>query len=63
MRAVSVGTMIVQLSALRGTTGLSPWENEFIASVLEQSGGGARTSHLSSKQVSTVESIWRRHYA
>lgn len=63
MRPVSVGTMIAQLDALRGTTGLSPWENEFIASVLRQSNGGARTSQLTGKQVATIESIWQRHYA
>jgi hypothetical protein len=55
--------MIEMLSDLRGTGDLTDWQEGFVENVMERTGGGLRTSHLSEKQVETIEAIWKRHFA
>lgn len=60
---VSIGTMIKQLSAIYNTDDLSDWENDFVGSVTEKTVDGSITGTLSDKQVTTIERIWKRHFA
>ena len=59
----SLGSMVQQLSGLVGTKDVSDWEDEFIGSIVERTSNGARTSHLTEKQVEQVERIYRNHFA
>lgn len=63
MRTISLGTMIQQLSGLLDTNDLSHWEQTFIASMVEHTGNGSRTSHLSEPRVEKIEQIYRKHFA
>lgn len=60
---VSVGVMVKQLSGLLDTDDLSDWENEFVGSVVDRTQEGEVTGTLSDRQVTTVERIWRKHFA
>lgn len=58
----SVGAMIRQLDGLADTADVTPWENEFIESVVEKTDCGKVTVTLTEKQVSAVEKIYRKHF-
>lgn len=60
---VSVGVMVKQLSGLLDTEDLSDWENEFVGNVVDRTQEGEVTGTLSERQVTTVERIWRKHFA
>lgn len=60
---VSVGVMVKQLSGLLDTEDLSDWENEFVGNVVDRTQEGEVTGTLSDRQVTTVERIWRKHFA
>ena len=62
-RAVSIGTQIKQLSGLIGTGDLTPWEQEFMQSLVERSRTGEDTTRLSEKQVGVVERIYSKHFS
>ncbi len=60
---ISIGTMIKRIEGLCGTKDVSEWESSFIASVVERTLSGARTTGLSAKQVEIVERIYNKHFA
>lgn len=60
---VSVGVMVKQLGGLLDTEDLSDWENEFVGNVVDRTQEGEVTGTLSERQVTTVERIWRKHFA
>lgn len=63
-RSVSIGTMIEQLDGLRDTRDLSEWEQGFVTSILDRYLQAQKdTRWMSSKQVDTVDRIWRKHFA
>lgn len=62
-RLVSIGVMVKQLAGMVGTDDLSPWENEFVRSVVHNSGDGDHTQSLSEKQVDIVTRIYGKHFA
>lgn len=60
---VSVGVMVKQLSGLLDTEDLNDWENEFVGNVVDRTQEGEVTGNLSDRQATTVERIWRKHFA
>lgn len=62
-RAVSITTMVKQVEALHDTKDLNAWENEFVASLVERTSGGADTTLLTERQVERLEELWRKHFA
>lgn len=58
----SVGNMIKRIDGLRGTKDVTPWEEQFIADMMERSDQGKRTSHLSGAQVEKIEQIFNKHF-
>lgn len=58
----SIGQMIKQIDGLRGTQDVTPWQDEFIGSVVARSLCGERTAGLSEKQIEIIEKIYERHF-
>jgi len=61
-RTVSIGTMVKQIAALADGD-VNDWEREFIDSIWQRTDEGATTSHLTEKQVTAIERIYRKHFA
>jgi hypothetical protein len=60
----SIGQMIELLDGLRDTSDITPWENGFITSILESYLKAKKsTSHLTERQVETIEKIYNKHFA
>ena len=59
----SFGQMIAQIDGLRGTSDINPWENDFIASLVDKTNGGKDTTRLIDKQIDIVQRIYRRNFA
>jgi len=63
-RMISVGAKIEQLDGLRDTRDLTPWENQFVTSILERYLLAKKdTRGLSDKQLDVIERIWGKHFA
>jgi hypothetical protein len=60
--STSVGTMIKRLSGMVGTKDLTAWETEFVSSVVQRTGDGARTEGLTEKQLEVIARIHGRHF-
>lgn len=58
----SIGAMIKQIAGLSGTQDVNERTSEFIDSMVESTGNGARTSHLTEAQVTWIEDIFKRHF-
>lgn len=56
-------TMVKRLQGLQGTGDLTPWEEQFVASILEQSRNGDDTTRLSERQLARVQQIFDKHFA
>ena len=61
-RIVSLGTKIKQIEAL-SLEDVGSASHRFIASVVEQTNGGALTVILTEKQITRLDAIWERHFA
>ena len=61
--STSVGTMVKQLCGMLGTNDLTPWETGFVEAIRDGTNDGAKTSHLTSKQVEKIEQVWSKHFA
>ncbi len=59
----SIIQMLEQCAGLVDTIDVTPWENSFIKSVLEQTGQGKDTTRLSPKQIGVIERIYDKHFA
>lgn len=59
----SIATQIEQIDALRGTNDVTPWEDEFITSIVERVAKTKDTRTLSARQVEIIERIWEKHFA
>lgn len=60
----SIGSMIEQIDGLRGTPDLTPWENEFVASVVVTYESANKDSRvLSGKQIEVIARIFGKHFA
>lgn len=59
----SLGTMIKRIEGLCGTKDVTDWETSFIASVVEKTLSGSRTTGLSEKQIEIIERIHNKHFA
>jgi hypothetical protein len=60
--ALSIGAKIKQIAGLVGTNSTDERTDGFITNMVEKSGNGARTSHLSGPQVEWIESIHAKHF-
>lgn len=59
----SIGKMIELCEGLIGTNDITPWENDFLSSVVDQYRKEKNSSSLSAKQVEIVERIYNKHFA
>ena len=59
----SLAMKIEQIDGLTGTNDVTPWEDEFITSIVERVAKNKGTQLLSSNQVEIIERIWERHFA
>ena len=59
----SIAMKIDQIDGLRGTKDLTPWEDEFVTSIVERVAKSRDTRVLSARQVEIVERIFERHFA
>lgn len=59
---LSIGAKIKQIAGLAGTREVDERTKNFIEKMVESSGNGARTSHLSERQVEWIEDIHRKHF-
>lgn len=63
MKTVSLGIMIEQIDGLRDTKDLTAWENDFVASIVEQYlPANKDTRCFSGKQMEVIERLWRKHF-
>ncbi len=53
---------IEQIDGLRDTSDLTPWENEFVTSIVERLPANKDTRGYSAKQVEIIERIWEKHF-
>ena len=53
---------IEQIDGLRDTSDLTPWENEFVTSIVERLPANKDTRAYSAKQVEIIERIWEKHF-
>ncbi len=58
----SIGSKIKMISGL-AESDLTPWEQGFVEAICRSSGDGDRTSHLTEKQIESIDKIWRKHFA
>jgi hypothetical protein len=63
MKTISISTQIIQLSGLIGTDDLNDWENDFLTDICEKTQDGKITGTLSDRQVTTIERIYKKHFA
>ena len=59
----SLNLMVKRVAALQGTSDVSDWESDFIASVVEKTRGGDDTSSLTERQITVVERLFNKHFA
>lgn len=59
----SLNQMIKQLNGLIDTEDLTDWENNFVGDIVEKTQDGEICGTMSDRQVTTIERIWRRHFA
>lgn len=58
----SLGAMVRQLEGLHETGDVTPWESEFIGSVVLRTNNGSLTQRLTEKQVEVIERIYKKHF-
>lgn len=59
----SLNNMVKQCSGMLGTNDLSPWEGDFIASLVDQTKNGDNTTSLTEKQITVLERIFKKHFS
>ena len=59
----SISTMVKKISGLYGTNDVTPWEEEFIGSILSLTNNGKDTTRLTDRQVTVVERLCRKHFS
>ncbi len=59
----SLNTMVKKCAGLVGTKDVTPWEDQFLQSVLEKTGDGNNTTRLTEKQISVLERIYGKNFA
>ena len=55
--------MIEQLSGLVGTVDITDWQEGFVKSIVKCIGEKKDTRCLSTKQIETIDRIWRKHFS
>ncbi len=58
----SLNTMVKQCAGLIGTKDVTPWEDQFLQSVVERTAQGDNTTSLTEKQVEVLERIHSKHF-
>lgn len=59
----TINTMVKRIAGLAGTKDVTPWEDDFIASVVEKTRNGDDTRPLTEKQIEVIERIHDKHFA
>lgn len=59
----SLNTMVKKCAGLVDTTDVTPWEDQFLQSVLEKTAQGDNTTSLTEKQIDVLERIYSKHFA
>lgn len=60
---LSIDSMLKRIESLTDSDDLTPWENDFVSSVWEQSKQGMDTTRLSEKQIDVIERIFNKHFS
>ena len=59
----TLNTMVKRVSGLIDTRDVSDWENDFLQSIVEKTRDGDDTSSLTDKQITSLEQIYKKHFA
>lgn len=59
----STNAMIKKCAGLVDTRDVTPWENQFLQSVIERSENGDRPDLLSERQLESLARIYNKHFA
>lgn len=59
----SLNTMVKKCAGLVDTKDVTPWEDQFLQSVLEKTGDGNNTTSLTEKQIDVLERIYGKNFA
>ena len=60
---ISVGTMIKRLNGLTGTDELSPKDERFVESIVQDTKNGTYTSAVSEAQLKWIINLFNYHFA
>lgn len=58
----SINIMVRSVAGLQDTKDVTPWENQFIKSVLEKTANGDNTTSLTEKQIDVLERLYEKHF-
>ena len=58
----SLNTMVKKCAGLVGTKDVTPWEDQFLQSVLEKTAQGDNTTSLTEKQVDVLQRLYSKHF-
>lgn len=58
----SLNTMVKKCAGLVGTKDVTPWEDQFLQSVLEKTAQGDNTTCLTEKQVDVLQRLYSKHF-
>ena len=59
----TINSMIKQCSGMLGTKDLSDFEEDFMASICNQTRNGDNTTSLTEKQITVLERIFNKHFS
>ena len=59
----SLNTQVKRVSGLLDTKDLSDWEQDFVASITQQTHDGDNTSSLTEKQIECLERVHNKHFS
>lgn len=58
----SLNTMVKRVAGLADTRDVTPWENQFIKSVLEKTRNGDDTRSLTERQIEVLERLHEKNF-
>ncbi len=58
----SLNTMVRKCAGLVGTKDVTPWEDQFLQSLLEKTAQGDNTTSLTEKQIDVLQRLHSKHF-
>lgn len=59
----SIQQKVQMVCGLEGTSDVTLWESNFLASIYQRTNNGKDCSGLTEKQIETIERIYSKHFA